>query len=256
MTKLRPYIVQHAVEFEWKLFRNQLESGINSVTITKKWLSRCWDAYKKSEAGSPNPAYDLFPSAFMDVVSMAPRYSDDNVVPETMKMDVTRLVGFYNSWQDITILATILIVFKQVSGPKCQPADILDAKTKLWILLNDADSTMSHITLQMSSMAGKVRGYAMKPVEVTELNGMVEKTLAPGSKLYELVQKRVGVHLERGISHLKVDNELMGKHGLVALVVEINELVEKMSPVADINRGVFGNLYAGLLADIKNVVPV
>jgi hypothetical protein len=250
MTKLRPYIVQHGVEFEWKLFRNQLEAGLTRVTITKSWLKRAWEAYKQTDQ-SPNPAYDLFPEAFMQLVSYAPRFSDDDVLPETWKMDTTRLVTFYNSWQDITILATILIVFRQISGPKCQNDNVLEAKKGLWILLNDSDSTMSHITLQMASLASKIRGFAMSVKETSDLNTMVEKTLAPGSKLYELVQKRVGVHLENGLHHRKVDADLLIKHGLTALRDEIEDLIAKIVPVADMNRAVYGNLYAGLLEDIK-----
>lgn len=166
-------------------------------------------------------------------------------------MDMTHMVNFYNSWQDATILATILIVFKQVSGPKCQQADIMTAKEGLWILLNDSESTMTHITLQMSSMAAKIRGFAMTQKEITDLNVMTEKTLAPGSKLYELVQRRVGVHLEAGISRSKIDVDLLGKHGLTALTQEIEELIEKIVPVAELNRAVYGNLYAALIEDIK-----
>lgn len=251
MTKLRPYIVQHGVEFEWKLFRNQLEAGLASVTFTKAWLTKCWDQYKQT-ATSPNPAYDLFPEAFMEVVSRAPRFSDDNVLPETFKMDTTRLVTFYNSWQDITILGTILIVFRQISGPKCHNDDIINAKKGLWILLNDSDSTMSHITLQMASLASKLRGFPMSVKETSDLNVMVEKTLAPGSKLYELVQKRVGMHIENGLHHRKIDADLLTKHGLTTLREEIEDLISKIVPVADMNRAVYGNLYASLLKDIKS----
>jgi T-complex protein 11 len=250
MTKLRPYIVQHGVEFEWKLFKNQLEADIISISITKSWLESSWKEYKA--LGNPeNEAFDLFPQAFMHLVSKAPKFNDDDVLPETFKMDTSRLVSFYNSWQDITILATILIIFRQISGPKCQLDNILEAKKGLWILLNDSDSTMSHITIQMASLASKIRGFAMTVKEISELEVMVEKTLAPGSKLYELVQKRVGCHLENGISHLKIDLDLLTKHGLTSLKTEIEELIVKIVPVADMNRAVYGGLYATLMQEIK-----
>lgn len=166
-------------------------------------------------------------------------------------MDLTRLISFYNGWQDITILSTILVVFKQAAGPKCLQDNMDEAKTALWILLNDADSTMSHISIQMASMAGKIRKHTFTAQETNDLNTMTEKMLAPGSKLYELMQKRVGIHLEAGVGGQKMDVALLAKHGLQSVQKEIEELIAKMVPVAELNRAVFGKLYAALLDDIK-----
>jgi hypothetical protein len=202
--------------------------------------------------GSPNPAYDLYPEAFIEIISQASKFSETEILPETLKMDLTRLITFYNSWQDITILSTILVVFKQAAGPKAMVEDIQEAKTSLWILLNDMDSTMSHISVQMASMAGKIRNHPFTAAETTALNTMTEKMLAPGSKLYELMQNRVRIHLVNGVAGQKIDIALLTKHGLQAVKTEIEELVTKMVPISELNRAVFGKLYAGILDDIKS----
>jgi hypothetical protein len=251
LSRLRPYIIEHSVNYEWKYFRNQVESKQITLDSTIAWLKRNWDSYKAQVVGSPNPAYDLYPEAFIEIISQAPKFADTEVLPETLKMDLTRLIAFYNSWQDVTILSTILVVFKQAAGPRCQIDNIQEAKTALWILLNDTDSTMSHISVQMASMAGKIRNHTFTAAETTALNTMTEKMLAPGSKLYELMQSRVRAHLVNGVAGQKIDVALLAKHGLQAVQKEIEDLVTKMLPIAELNRAVFGKLYAGIVEDIK-----
>ncbi|KAJ3329195.1 hypothetical protein HDU91_003912, partial [Kappamyces sp. JEL0680] len=128
LSRLRPYIIEHSVTYEWKHFKNQFEAGQVSLANTKTWLKKNWESYKSNTPGSPNPAFDLYPAAFMDIISQASRFSEEDILPETLKMDLSRLISFYNSWQDITILSTILIVFKQAAGQKCQHHDLVEAK--------------------------------------------------------------------------------------------------------------------------------
>ncbi|KAI8896803.1 T-complex 11, partial [Globomyces pollinis-pini] len=189
--------------------------------------------------------------AFNVLLLKATKYNDHDIVPETLKMDLSRLVSFFNSWQDITILSSILVVYKQAAGPKCTLEDLISTKKLLWVLLNDSESTMSHITLQMGQLAGKVRERPFTKEEVTGLHAVTEKTLAPDSKLYELLQKRVGLHLQNGISNLKMDMEMLGKHGLLPVQSEIEELIKKMVQVTDLNKAIYGKLYSSILDDIK-----
>lgn len=251
LSRLRPYIVEHAVNFEWKYFKTQIDSGQLTLTNTIAWLTTAWKGYKARVVGSPNPSYDLYPEAFVDILSQAAKYNDEDIFPETLKMDLSKMVSFFNTWQDITILATIMIVFKQAAGPKCSNQDLIDAKSSIWILLNDSDSTMSHITLQMTHLAGKIRGKPMTPEECTGLGTVTEKTLASGSKLYDLVQNRVGMHLQQGITNQPIDMELLTKHGLVILKTEIEDLIKKIVPVCELNRAVYAKLYASIIDDIK-----
>ncbi|KAJ3268654.1 hypothetical protein HDV01_002508 [Terramyces sp. JEL0728] len=252
LSRLRPHILEHSVTFEWKWFKNQFESGQITVDNTRTWLEEVWTIYKSNLATSPNPNYDLFPEALVNITLKAAKFSSESIVPETLQMDVGRLIAHFNSWQDITILSSILVVFKQAAGPKCTNSDLIEAKTSLWVLLNDSESTMSHITLQMAHLAGKIRGKAMSPEEITAINSMTEKTLAPESKLYELIQKRVGIHVQNGLNNEPINKDLLNKHALVCVEKEIEELIKKLQTIAVLNKAVYGKLYSAILEDIKN----
>lgn len=252
MSRLRPHILEHAVTFEWKWFKSQFESGQLTVENTRKWLKEVWTNYKANLVASPNPNYDLYPEALINITLKAAKFSSENIVPETLQMDVSRLIAHFNSWQDVTILSSILVVFKQAAGPKCTNADLMEAKNSLWVLLNDSESTMSHITLQMAHLAGKIRGKSMSPEEITSINTITEKTLAPDSKLYELIQKRVGIHVQSGLNNEPINKDVLNKHALVCVEKEIEELIKKLQTIAVLNKAVYGKLYAAILEDIKN----
>jgi hypothetical protein len=232
----------------------QLDSGQINLTNTTDWLSKSWKSYTAA-VSSPNPAHDLYPQALIDITLLATRFSDEDIIPETLKMDSTRVVSFFNSWQDITILATIMIVFRQAAGPKCSIPELEQVKKDLWILLNDNESTMEHITIQMAHSAGKIRGKPLSSQETTGMSTVTDNALAPGSKLYELIQKRVGIHLQQGLSKLALRKVDLEKHGLTQVVTEIEELIKKFVPVSDLNRAVYGGLYGAIIEDIKDGIP-
>ena len=163
-----------------------------------------------------------------------------------------RIVTYYNSWQDISILGTIMVVFKQAAGPDTLPADLLEAKTKLWLLLNDNESTMSHITVQMAEMAGTLRRRKFTNQEITNIHTMTENALSPGSKLYELIQKRIAKHIQDGIMGIKLNPDSLHKDGISTLQKDIEDLTKLVVPVCSLHRAVYGNLYAATLVDIKN----
>ncbi|KAI8806027.1 T-complex protein 11-domain-containing protein [Cladochytrium replicatum] len=215
--RLRPYVVDHAIEFEWRWFKEQLDTGGSDVQETSSWLREGIQRHKDGKALQvvPTPSTemfkppkfpDLYAEGLMHIIQQSSSFPDVTI-PETMKMDSTRLVTFYNDWQDITIMASLLIIFKQACGtPKPVSSEkgaetaakvptIQEAKNVLWILLNDAETSMVHITLQMASMAGQMRGKPLDERERELLAGLVDKTLSPDSKLYEIVQKRIAQNI-------------------------------------------------------------
>ena len=229
----------------------QFEAGVLHLKVTREWLKQ---GYTRDQLGHAhkmeNVPHDIFNESLLHLILQASQFSD-STVPETLRMDKTRLITFFNDWQDITILSSILAVYKGVAGPKCTPQVLEKVKSELWVLLNDTDTTMSHITLHMGQSAGQVRGAPFSTQEQTQLATMTDKTLAPESKVYELMQKRVLLHLLSILCHNSVDKVLLNKHGLLQLENELTLLGQKLTKVCQLNKAVFGKLYTLLLEDIK-----
>ena len=246
MTRLRPYILEHAAEFEWKWFKSQYYSGLTSLAETKSWLEEVF-----KETPQESKTNDILLDAVLSLILKASRFANESV-PETFQLDTSRLVAFYNEWQDVTILASLLVLFRQASGPKCTTEQLTEAKKTLWVLLNDPDTTMSHISLQIAHTAGTIRTQPFTDKEREMLSQMLEKSLAPDSKLYELIQKRVGENLKHYIVNNAINKDLLGKHGLTPLETEVVDLAKKIQKLVELNRAIFGSVYIAILQDFKD----
>jgi predicted small metal-binding protein len=233
----------------------QLNAGQIELNNTVDWINSSWQKYLQN-VDKPNPVHDLYPQAVVDITAKASRFADDDIFPETLKMDQNRVVAFFNSWQDVTILATIMIVFKQSAGPKCSIVELEQAKKDIWILLNDSESTMEHVTIQMAHGAGKIRGKPLTANEITGIDTVTNNALAPGSKIYDLVQKRIGLHLENALSKQPINKTELEKHGLTIIQEEIENMVKKFVPVSDLNRAVYSSIYATIIEHIRKGTPI
>jgi hypothetical protein len=93
----------------------------------------------------------------------------------------------------------------------------------------------------------------MSSEEITGLQSMTEKTLAPGSKLYELIQSRIGSQIQRALltTPQPIDKTQLEKWGLSSLHQDITDLMEKVKVLGHFNRAVYGGLYANILQDIR-----
>jgi hypothetical protein len=110
---------------------------------------------------------------------------------------------------------------------------------------------MEHVILQMQSLAGKIRGTSFTPQEASQLTALVDKTLAPDSKLFELIQSRVKSHMLCLLQGKQIDTDLLSKHGLTHLEDKIKELGVKIDKVLQLNTKIFAKLYTALLEDVK-----
>jgi hypothetical protein len=196
-------VVEHAIEFEWNWFRDDLEDRKVSVALTRTSIDEAYERLRKtlSEKSQPSPTIItlnyVYIEALLHLIHASSILADSNpTVPETFRMDVQRLQTFRNDWQDITIMATLLILYKQISGPKCNSQHLKAMKNTLWVLLNDADTGIQHIVLELARGAGTIKGTKMSDAEIKVLNGLVERTLSPESKLYIMVGSRVGEHVK------------------------------------------------------------
>lgn len=211
----------------------------SKIVKTKAWLK---DSYEKFQDT------DLVPNGILSLIGNASTFPE--TLPETLSLDKSRLVSYYNDWQDITILACILVIFKGCAGPKCTPMNLIEIKDNIWVLLNDNETTMDHITLQLQHEAGKVRGADLSATERKSLSNLVDTSLAPDSPLYKLIQSRVRIHLLT-VASGNVPSGLE-KHGLGHVEEKIQLLGGHVKHVLEMNLQIYARLYAVILEDLKS----
>ncbi|KAJ3029215.1 hypothetical protein HDV00_009698 [Rhizophlyctis rosea] len=257
--RVRPYVVEHAHDFEWRWFKTHVEAHSLSLDSTRAWLHSAL-----SLPTTPQPFTLTFKSltnlhihALLSLVLSTPNLTDTPAppFPETLRMDTSRLVHLYNDWQDITIMGVLLVLFRQACGGRCGVEDVRKAKRELWVLVNDAGTSMGHVSAHIVREAGRIRGRAFSEEEARVFAGMVESTLNPESKIYSMMQGRVGkllasYCLEEG----GVESGEIVKCGWGECAGEVKDLGERVKKLADFNRGVYGSLYWACLEREEGVL--
>ncbi|KAJ3226248.1 hypothetical protein HDU81_007423 [Chytriomyces hyalinus] len=216
LQRIRPHVVEHAVEFESNWFKDEIRWKRASTKLSEIWFKTAYQQMTSpataistepsSEPPKPTPPMlyqfakptltHVYTHAVLDLIQNSPALTDDpdsaTDLPEVLSMDVSRLSTFRNDVQDIIILSSLLMLYRQIAGPKSNVGTHMKTmKENLWVLLNDSDTSLSHIVAEMVRGAGSVRGTPISAGEVKVLDGLVEKTLAPESRVFLMVASRV-----------------------------------------------------------------
>ncbi|KAL7751039.1 Protein SOSEKI 1 [Sorochytrium milnesiophthora] len=247
LKKLRPWVLENAVEYEWKYMKEQLDTDAITIEETQVWLTA---AYESDPQAATKPHAQIYNEALVNYI-MSPDSGNRTIetIPETLRFDLARLASYHNDWQDLTIMCALMMLFRQAAGPKCMTDDVHALKRGLWVLLNDSATTMKHVALQLVDTAGKVRGRPYTSAEATTMTSLVDKTLATESVLYDLLQKRIKQHLADFLSSGKLDSDALRKHGLAELEEELKDLGDRIKLLADHNRRTYAPIYDAIFEE-------
>ncbi|KAJ3227697.1 hypothetical protein HK099_000802 [Clydaea vesicula] len=270
LTRLRQFVIENAAEYEYKYFKTLNYDP--ELPKTTSWLRNSYNSIITNNSpfvkNIPNFVLNfktVFFNGILDLILRASEF-DTMDTPETLQMDLNRMIGFYNDWQDITIMSSLLVIFKQTCGGKTVLTNevIKKLKTSLWVLLNDNETSLKHVSLQIAQVSGKIRRKALDKEEVEMLNRVVEKTLSGvDGPIFKLMQNRIGNIIFSctmkqsnftNTTSLKSGNEatssapnkilffeqgLALKLGLLEFQDEILDLGERIKSVSDLNVAVF-----------------
>ncbi|KAI7816902.1 hypothetical protein BC939DRAFT_22544 [Gamsiella multidivaricata] len=86
-------------------------------------------------------------------------HGSTNTMPETFELDHYRMLSFHNDFQDLTILCTLLILFRQLAHNCWTTQDLIEIKKVVWLLLTDENANFGANTNPgpgATAAAGKV----------------------------------------------------------------------------------------------------
>ncbi|KAJ3125209.1 Luc7-like protein 3 [Nowakowskiella sp. JEL0407] len=281
--RLRPLILKNSVEFEWKYFQSQLQSGETSLRNTFRWLKSTYIKQKRTDDWIAKPTFvNLYHESLFLLFQQAINFNNEeaiqNLIPETLSMDVSRIISLYNSWTDLTILACLLLIFrhsctgftsKRVVDAKSLDKCMVEAKVAFSSLLTDFDVSANHVTFQISSLVETFRGEVMEEKELDFLRGFVDRILGPFSAVSDLIGKKIITVMQnwldrqnnlgmngaicenqRGVTSVPVDEALLKRFGLFELKEEIGALCENFLRLSEHNRAVYAPAYRSLYLQI------
>ncbi|KAJ3015287.1 UNVERIFIED_CONTAM: hypothetical protein HDU68_012805, partial [Siphonaria sp. JEL0065] len=215
LTRIRPHVIERAIEFEKNWFKDEIKWNRSTTIHMEYWLKEAYQALMTPTPPSaattaatasitsipkprPPTLTKLYIHALISLIHHSPHLNEDSeeadtsLLPELFSMDISRLQTFRNDFQDIVILASLMMVYRQLCGAKTTPSGLKTMKENLWVLLNDSDTSLTHIVLEMCRGVGVVRGKEVAEAEQKVVLGVVEKTLVPEGKVFGMLLGRVG----------------------------------------------------------------
>jgi hypothetical protein len=195
--------------------------------------------------------------------------------PTTLNLDEYRITNqFRNEYQNIIVMAILLLPFHQLAGKYSSKKDLLGLKGTLSVLLKKvievssrdvmADRVSSFdLILEVCATAIRIRHRHQSQLNMSE-DTMTLKTarfwcqwlgqnLRPSSTIYGLMYHRIGKLLKQLSQSRRVDDSEFDALGLNGLEDDIRQLGGKLALVADMNLRTFHILYASMVKRLKHL---
>jgi hypothetical protein len=172
----RMYLIETAVDFEIRYFRDQLDQGKITLDRTKQWFTLAIEKQKTNPALNTltrtktiTKSFDLGllqlimdPPADLAASSSAPNTSTSslkhaytNNYPETFQFDSYRLMSFHGDVTDITIVYMLLLLFRQLACSSTNLAQV-DLPTTTLSASAISDNASSLATRQLNSVKNEI----------------------------------------------------------------------------------------------------
>ncbi|CAJ0753083.1 10522_t:CDS:2, partial [Entrophospora sp. SA101] len=204
---LRPYLKEHAVDYERRIFEQALKSNRFSLERTKAWLQPTVDSLLCTVA-EPNPKNDLLPNQHDHGIKFAQVYNealvsyifqqvliDKNNCPETFLLDLERLWNFQNEGQAITIAAALLMLTKNIangsSANSINGEKLETLKNNLFVLLMDHSTKIDNLTTEILSHYPPTISFETQSL----IKSMVSKTLSQSDKVFSLLSRKIQTNI-------------------------------------------------------------
>lgn len=144
-----------------------------------------------------------------------------------------------------------MIIFRQACSSKCNSENVLSLKQRLYVLLTSQSTSLKHINLEITNSAGQVRGKEYSQKEVDLLSGLIEKTLSPDNKLYNMIQTRISTYLMSYLNNGVLPKELLYRHNMMEMESEIVTLAAKIKGIVDLNLQTYSEYYKTIFLELK-----
>lgn len=191
---LRPHLLPIAIEYGRSKFEEAIAADPEAQALpnTKQWLQEAYNRLLSNNSTSnvltttnPNPTHEaIFQDAFIHLLLSSKSAAE--WAPETLRLDIARLVRFQNTAQAITIVAALLTLARNF-GIVDEDEHAVLAET-LFKLLEDHNTSPQHLAAEIERRVDTMGGNTKREEMIRT---MVDKTLSHNDAIYALLSRRV-----------------------------------------------------------------
>ncbi|KAI8150307.1 T-complex protein 11-domain-containing protein [Fennellomyces sp. T-0311] len=248
LRSLRPHLIPIAVEYERSKFAEALGKGEVGLAKARAWLQKAKQRLA-DVANERNPenvpthtgptAEAVFEEAFISILTSAEIVSP-TWCPETMLLDVDRMVRYQNETQSVTIVAALVMLAKNFG----HVGDLNQLASKLFVMLEDGATTIDNLALEIERSV-RVTDEQRRPI----IRAMVDKTISHSDTVYSLLMRRVGSVIRSQLSTAKfATREVLASYGLECVRKPLEQLCVRVMILGRHHLQVYSPWYTDIIA--------
>jgi hypothetical protein len=243
---LRPHLVPVAVDYEHDGFTKAVAQGTVGLAKTRQWLHHSLDRLvnKNVEATATRTVVD---EGYMGLLTATTAWTR-LTCPETVLLDIDRIVAYQNDLQEVTIVAALAML-----GRNAGISDIKAFTKRIFVLLKDTKDNKGGVTLE--HLALEMERAISAPVTEEKKNwirSMVGKTLAHEDPLYRLLAQRAASTIRHQLTTgTFVDDAVLLQSGLEPVRPQLLALCTRAKLFADHNYRVYASWNQEMVKDLQ-----
>ena len=267
----------HGVEYEQATFAHAVFKGDARLSRTLRWLRATMQEESiNSDSLRQSGNLESVPKLGVLQLCLSTRALSSEGCPETLRMDLVRLLCFQGEIQRLAVVAAVILVLQQVltlqgfgfvgkllvgedgngglqesllqalQRPEFNVAALIDH------VVDIADTTVSAMNPDAEAAAPVEASAELElyKVDTSLLRNMLETTVCEDSKVYSMVRKTMGAELRSYMISREFRESPLRSGGLEPVIPRIKVLAQGVSSLADHNYSVHGPRYHRLLTQI------
>ncbi|XP_067913191.1 T-complex protein 11-like protein 1 isoform X2 [Heterodontus francisci] len=264
MKALKPHLQQESIQYERSKFQEFLNKQPNALEHTTAWLKAATD----KTVNSVSPSHGNCPAVVSPTVVLNQGYMnllkwdhDTDTYPETVLMDRSRLQELQQRLDQLTLVASVLLVTNNAVGaPICGLPGLIDKlKQVTCALLDGLNYKLEEALLAVSDQIHREvsrslpeHGYTpLTSEQETILKGQIRSITQRDNVIRQLIGERIHSYLKSFLSSPSPQNCLHAlPGGLAPIQAELKEIGCTFNRILHHNRMVFGPYYSGILAKL------
>ncbi|XP_067863456.1 T-complex protein 11-like protein 1 [Heptranchias perlo] len=264
---LKPHLQQQSIQYERSKFQEFLNKQPNALEHTTAWLK----AAAKKTANSVSPSQGNRPAVVSPTVVLNQGYMnllkwdhDGDTYPETVLMDRSRLQQLQQRLDQLTLVASVLLVTSNAVGAAIfgLPGFVDKLKQVTCVLLDGLNCKMFRLEEALLAVSDQVHrevsrslpehGYIpLTSEQEATLKGQIRSITQRDNVIRNLIGERIHSYLKGFLSSLSPQNCLHAlPGGLAPIQAELKEIGSTFSRILHHNRMVFGPYYSGILGKL------
>ncbi|KAI8979998.1 T-complex protein 11-domain-containing protein [Pilobolus umbonatus] len=256
LRSLRPHLMTMAVEYEREKFTLLMNNGAIRLDRTTEWISKAvYKLYEEAARRNPEgvspeannkPTHDaIFEEAFVSLIGQS-ELIEENMLPETLRLDVDRMAQFQNEAQAMTMVTCLIMLAKNFGSNHSSLSTLANT---LLTLLKSPSTSIDNLSAEIE------RSVNIRPENRGMIRTMVDKVLSQTDTIYCLLSRRVSSVIKSSIQNgVFVNDAIISSYGLEQVQPHLMELTHAIMRLCNHHRKVYSKWYDDIINEtISNI---